>query len=132
MSNPSITDSQCIIVVEDLFTKINTQRKLLNRTPIENQAMATRLTLRFSVDKQRGVDFSAEKVLITPDEVDLLEKTVNELFGLFFDGELGRLCAKPKALEPVSASAIPPTPEPSPAPEKAGLISKLKSIFGGK
>ena len=47
MSNPTETGNHCVIVVEELFAKINAQRKLLGRTPIENQAMASRCTLRF-------------------------------------------------------------------------------------
>lgn len=134
MSDPSIVGSQCVIVVEDLFEKINSQRKLLSKPPVENQAMATRLTLRFNVDKKRGVDFSSEQVLIAPDELDLLEKTVNELFGLYFEGVISKLCMAPKAPEPApimrDVEDLPPELEFE--PEKTGMLSKLKGLFGGK
>lgn len=135
MSNPTEAGNHCVIVVADLFAKINAQRKLLHRTPIENQAMASRCTLRFNVDKQRGVDFSAEKVLIGQDEIPVLEKIVNELFGVYFEGEVRRLCVKPKppAPKPVDIDPFPPlTPELTGEPEKTGLLSMLKGLFGGK
>ena len=138
MSNPKSAGDHCVIVVADLFAKINAQRKLLKRTPIEERAMASRCTLRFNIDKPRGVDFSAEKILVAADEIPVLEKMVNELFGLYFNGELGRLCIKPK--QPVvrraqsarspqvaAAAAIQPIP-----PEKTGLVSKIKRLFGAK
>jgi len=134
MSNPTQAGNHCIIIVADLFAKINSQRKLLKRTPIEERAMASRCTLRFNVDKQRGVDFSAEKILVAPNEIDLLEKMVNDLFGVYFEGEVGRLCAKQKAQVVKRARPVPPPQTVAVAaiePEKTGLVSKIKRLFGG-
>ena len=137
MNNPTEAGGPCVIIVADLFAKISAQRKLLHRPPIEEQAMASRCTLRFNSDKQRGVDFSAERVLINPNELELLEKIVNELFGLYFEGELGKLCVKPKPVAPKPATdTISSLPEISPAdlgePVKPGLLSRLIGLFGGK
>lgn len=136
MSNPTDVRNKCIIVVADLFAKINHQRKLLHRTPIENQALATRCTLRFNVDEQRGVDFTAEKILIAPKEVDVLEKMVNELFGVYFEGEVRKLCAKSKVPEPKPAADLDSfLPQAALAPEiteKTGIISRIKGLFGAK
>lgn len=135
MSDTTQAENHCVIVVADLFAKINAQRKLLHRTPIEERAMASRCTLRFNVDKQRGVDFGAEKILVARDEIDLLENMVNELFGVYFHGELRRLCAKPKPAAPKAASLPPAMPELSPMelddPVKPSLLTRLKSLFGG-
>ena len=136
MSNPAVAGNHCVIVVADLFNKINAQRKLLTRTPIENQAMITRCTLRFNVDTQRNVDFSAEKIVIHPKEIEGLERMVNELFGVYFEGEVSRLCVKPKAPAPKPTSLDSFMPQSSTmatrAPEKAGLLSRLKGLFSGR
>lgn len=134
MSNPTEGDNYCVIVVADLFAKINAQRKLLHRSPVEDRAMASRCTLRFNVDKQRGIDFNAEKINVAWHELDMLEKMVNELFGIYFNGEVRRLCAKRK--EPI---AMPVSPPPLPAvtamkpgkPVKGGLFSWFRNMFGG-
>ena len=135
MSNPKDAGDHCIIVVADLFNKINSQRKLLKRTPVEERAMVSRLTLRFNVDKQRGVDFGAEKILIAPNEIALLEKLVNELFGVYFDGELIKLCANRAKTQTVKrARPVPPPPVVTAQiqPEKAGLASRIKRLFSSK
>lgn len=135
MNNPAEAGNHCVIIVADLFAKINAQRKLLHRTPIEERAMASRCTLRFNVDKQRGVDFGAEKILIDPDEIELLEKIVNDLFGIYFQGEIRRLCVKPKAPAPKPVDSL-PLPDLSPIdlgePVKVGLLARLKGLFGSK
>jgi hypothetical protein len=137
MNDPVEAGNHCVIVVADLFAKINAQRKLINRTPIEDQAIATRCTLRFNVDKQRGVDFSAEKVLIAPDEIEVLENIINELFGVYFHGEVNRLCAKSRAAA-AKAKSMRPVPRPQaapvaiPQPPKTGFFSRLMGLFGGK
>lgn len=137
MNSPLEGGNHCIIVVADLFNKINAQRKLLHRTPIENQAMATRCTLRFNADKQRGVDFSAEKIVIAPNELEMLEKIVNELFGLYFEGELKRLCVKPKTppkpkTTNLDAFLVHQALQEYTPPESTGLFSWFKGLFGGK
>ncbi|MGD8593833.1 MAG: hypothetical protein PVF82_13415 [Gammaproteobacteria bacterium] len=134
MSNPKEAGNHCVIVVADLFAKINAQRKLIKRPPIEERAMASRCTLRFNVDKQRGVNFNDEKILVAADEIPVLEKMVNELFGVYFENELGRLCIKPKTPSVKRARPIPPLQVAAPAtvqPEKTGLMSKIKRLFGG-
>jgi hypothetical protein len=136
MSDPLIAGSKQVIVVADLFEKINSQRKLLTKPPVENQAMATRLTLRFNVDKKRGVDFSAEKILIAPDEINILEKIINELFGIYFEDVVSRLCMAPVVTAPIPVDPEPVIPATSPElahkSEKTGMLSKLKGLFGGK
>ncbi|MGD8569073.1 MAG: hypothetical protein PVJ39_13375 [Gammaproteobacteria bacterium] len=137
MSDPAEAGNHCVIVVADLIAKINAQRKLINRTPVEDRAISTRCTLRFNVDKQRGVDFSAEKVLIAPDEVEVLENIVNELFGVYFQGEVSRLCARSRAAAAKSRPARPvPRPQAAPVavpePPKIGLLSRLMGLFSGK
>ena len=135
MNQPAEAGDHCVIIVADLFAKINSQRKLLKQPPVEERAMASRCTLRFNVDKQRGVDFNAEKILVAPHEIAMLEKMVNELFGVFFENEVIRLCVKPKTPVVKRARVIPP---PSVAaavtmePAKSGLVSKIKRLFGGK
>jgi len=135
MGNSTEFGEQCVIIVTDLFNKINKQRKLLNRTPVENQAIASRCTLRFNVDRQRGVDFSQATIVINQVDISLLEKIVNELFDVPFDNEIRKLCAKsrPPAARNVEIDVLPPlTPEITAEPEKAGLLSFIKSLFGGK
>lgn len=135
MSNPQQAGDRCIIVVAELFAKINAQRKLLKRTPIEERAMASRCTLKFNVDKKRGVDFSAERIVVARDDLAVLEKIVNELFGVYFDGEIRRLCVKPKTPAVKPAPAILPSQVAAAAtiqPENTGLMSKIKRLFGGK
>jgi hypothetical protein len=135
VSNPEQTNNVCIIVVADLFAKINAQRKLLRRPPVEERAMASRCTLRFNIDRPRQVDFSAEKIVLTSDDMVLLEKVVNDQFGLQFDGELRKLCLKVErpAAEPASPES--PLEEVAEAPsqaEEGGLMAKIKRLFGGK
>ena len=134
MNNPTVAGNHCIIVVADLFAKINAQRKLIKRTPIEDRAIASRCTLRFNVDKRRGVDFSNEKILVAADEIELLENIVNELFGVYFEGEVRKLCAKSKSAAVERDRPLPPLqPAVSPTrPENAGFMSKIKRMFGGK
>jgi len=135
MGNSTEFGDQCVITVADLFAKINKQRKLLNRTPVENQARASRCTLRFNIDKQRDVDFSQDKIAIDPDAIPVLEKIVNELFDIPFDGEVRKLCAKVKApvAKHVEIDILPPlTPEITIEPEKTGLLSMLKGLFRGR
>lgn len=136
MSNSEQANTPCIIVVADLFARITAQRKLLRRQPIEERAMASRCTLRFNIDRSRQVDFSAEKITLAPEDMVLLEKVVNEQFGLQFNNELRKLCLK--AERPADAPSL---PEPlleegiaassSPANE-GGLLAKIKRLFGGK
>jgi hypothetical protein len=135
MSNPKVAGDHCIIIVAELFAKINSQRKLLKRTPIEERAMASRCTLRFNIDKQRGVDFSAEKILVEPDEIPLLERIVNEQFGVYLEGELSKLCAKPKTPVVKRARPAPMPPVAAPVrvqPVKTGLASRIKRLFSSK
>jgi hypothetical protein len=135
MSNSTEAGNHCIIVVADLFAKINAQRKLLKRPPIEDRAIASRCTLRFNADKQRGVDFTADKILVASQEIPLLEKIVNELFGVYFEGEVRKLCAKSKTPTVKRTRPMPPPQAavvPAVQPEKSGLVSKLKRMFGGK
>jgi hypothetical protein len=135
MSNSTEAGNHCIIIVADLFAKINAQRKLLKRPPIEDRAIASRCTLRFNADKQRGVDFTTEKILVASHEIALLEKIVNELFGVYFEGEVQKLCVKRKTPTAKRTRPMPP-PQMAMAPpaqtEKTGLVSKLKRMFGGK
>jgi hypothetical protein len=135
MSNSTEAGNHCIIVVADLFAKINAQRKLLKRPPVEDRAIASRCTLRFNADKQRGVDFTTEKILVASHEIPLLEKIVNELFGVYFEGEVQKLCAKPKTPPAKRTQSMPPPQMAMAAPaqtKNSGLVSKLKRMFGGK
>jgi hypothetical protein len=135
MSSPDETNNRCIIVVADLFAKINAQRKLLKRTPVEERAMASRCTLRFNINRNRRVDFSAEKIVLTPEEIGELEKMVNDQFGLYFDGEIKRLCVKPpQPKKPkVERSEFELAAEfAMMEPEKTEKVSWFKRLFGGK
>ena len=135
MGNSTPAGDICVIITADLFGKINKQRKLLNRAPVENQAMASRCTLRFNVDKQRGVDFGIDTVVIDSDDMPLLEKIINDLFGVYFENEIRKLCVKPKTHTPRSLENIqlpPLVPDTPSVPEHTGLLSRLKGLFGGK
>ena len=134
MSNPQEGDRYTIVVAE-LFAKINAQRKLLKRTPIEDRAMVSRCTLRFNIDRQRKVDFSADKIIVAPEDMTVLEKMVNDQFGVYFDGELSRLCVKIEKPVVESAHVVLPSEafdEAMMPPEKTGLVSKIKRLFGSK
>ncbi len=136
MTNPKAADEPCTIVVADLFALITARRKLLQLSPIEGRAMASRCTLRFNLDRQRGVDFSAEKIVIDPDDMLVLQKMVNDQFGVDFDGELNKLCVKPKKPVMENTRAAPPPQTFAPAApiepqRKAGLGSWIKRLFGG-
>jgi hypothetical protein len=134
-SNPIDVSDHCIIVVAELFAMINAQRKLLKRPPIEDRAMASRCTLRFNINRQRKVDFGGEKIVLTPDEMTALQKMVNEQFGVYFEGELTRLCAKPKVPAVKRTRVTPPPQAMAPPPvqaEKTGLVSKIKRLFSSK
>jgi len=135
MGNPTQAGDICVIITADLFAKINKQRKLLNRGPIENQAIASRCTLRFSVDKQRDVDFGKDTVVIAAEDIQILEKIINELFDVHFENEVRKLCVKPKIQTPKSLENIqlpPLVPETPSVSESTGLLSRLKGLFGGK
>lgn len=126
---------RCTIIVAELFAMISAQRKLLKRPPVEERAMASRCTLRFNIDRQEKVDFNAEQIVLSANDMKALEKVVNEQFGLYFDGELSRLCVKPE--KPVEAPVHTTLPFeeydlPWMEPEKTGLMSKIKRLFGGK
>lgn len=133
MSNPLETGNHCIIVVTELFDKVNAQRKLLRRPPVEDRAMASRLTLRFNVGQNTGVDFNEETIMLGAHELGRLEKMINELFGVYMENELVRLCQKPELpRKVVTESTIPPI-QVSPAilAENEGIFAKLKRIFWG-
>ena len=136
MSNPAVASNHCTIFVAELFDLVNAQRKLLRKSPVEDRAMSSRCTLRFAVDSRREVDFNSEKIIILPNEIDILEKMINDLFGIYFEGEVRKLCEKSQ-VKPVVKK---PRPEPmlQIAPEMdfdhrsggTGLVSMIKRWFG--
>ena len=135
MSNPTGTGEPCTIVVAELFAMINARRKLFQLSPIEGRAMASRCTLRFNLDWQRGADFSAEKIVVDPADMLVLQKMVNDQFGVNFDGELRKLCVKPKkpVMETTHTASPPPVfaqAAPVESPSKTGLGSRIKRLFG--
>ncbi len=140
MSNAEETGNVCIMATADLFARISAQRKLLQRSPIEERAMISRCALRFNIGRSKQVDFNAEKIVLTDDDMTLLEKVVNDQFGLHFEGELRKLCRKverPAPEEPVlpelsleeaeEAISQPRQPEE----KKKGFASRFKRLFGG-
>jgi len=136
MSDPAVSSNHCIIVVAELFDLVNAQRKLLRKSPVEDRAMSSRCTLRFAVDSRREVDFNVEKIVILPHEVEILEKMVNDLFGIYFEGEVQKLCAKSQVKKVVNR----PRPEPmlQIAPDLdfghnsggSGIFAMIKRFFG--
>jgi len=135
MSNQLDPGKSCQIVVADLFAMINARRKLFSMDPVEQRAMASRCTLRFNLERKRGVDFGNEKIAVAPQDMLALESMVNDQFGVNFEGELTTLCAKSKKPStPTPRMVTPQTPVEQPKPEpvkKAGLGSKIKRLFGG-
>lgn len=138
MNNPDETGERCTLVVADLFAAVNARRKLFKQAPIETRAMASRCTLRFNLDRPRGVDFTAETISIDPADMSILEAMVNDQFDVDFDDELRKLCVKPHR---PAVRAVPATPSPAPPPEPdvkvaavepqhSGLGSRLKRLFG--
>ncbi len=139
MSNSEDTGKLCTIVVADLFAKINAQRKLIKKTPIEDRALVSRCTLRFNINRSRWVDFAAEKITLTQEDISALEKMVNEQFGLFFAGELNSLCIKQSKRPAVQAAVELDTSEmeaafaaASTARQSTGIIGWIMRLFGGR
>jgi len=134
MSNPAVANNHYTVFVAELFDLINAQRKLLRKSPIEDRAMSSRCTLRFAVVSGREVDFNVEKITILSHEVPLLEKMINDQFGIYFEGEVQKLCEKSMVKQIVK----PPKPEPilqiAPEPEyeneSSGIIAAIKRFFG--
>jgi len=136
MSSPIGSSNNCSFFVDELFDLINAQRKLLRKAPVEDRAMSSRCTLRFSVMSKRDVDFNADRVEIFPHEVELLEKMVNDQFGVYFEGEIGKLCAKSQVKKEIPVVKAEPLLEISPAMDfekennDSGFISMIKRMFG--
>jgi len=139
MSSTEDIAPQCTIIVEELFAKINAQRKLIKKFPIEDRALISRCSLRFNLNRQSLVDFNAESITLAPKDMVALEKVVNEQFGLFFAGELNSLCVK-RSKKPAADSDV--SPDPS-AQQKAhavaarknknkGLFARILRLFGRK
>jgi hypothetical protein len=111
-----------------LFELINEKRRQLNRSPVDNGAMTTRLALKINVVAPGVFDFSAPKLKLTAEQLRILEEIINDQFDLYLKNALARQCvfhsasaqAKPKA-HPVTQAA-----EPKPT----GTRSKLKRLFG--
>ncbi len=127
----------CTIVVADLFAKINNQRKMIKKPPIEERALISRLTLRFNVQGQRWVDFAGAKVSLTKEEVPALEKIINDQFGVFFTGEVARLCINQQAASraPRRAAVIEEMVEEAteePEVEAVGFFAWLKYLITGR
>ena len=135
MSNNNPATGKCTLVVAKLFELINNKRKMRSLTPVEHGAIVSRCTLRFNIDKARGIDFSEETVVLEPEDVDALEQMVNEQFNCNFEGEVKRLCVKPKPApavsEPTLSFDIPASTQVEPEPEK-GLFSGIKKMFNKK
>jgi len=136
MSELPVSGNHCVIVVTELFDLINAQRKLLRKSPVEDRAMSSRCSLRFSIDSRRELDFDAETIQLLPHEIPILEKMVNELFGIYFEGEINKLCIKAQAPKPAkpapSESLFQLSPEfdfQQPA-EDSGIIARIKRWFG--
>ena len=85
MSNQLDPGKSCQIVVADLFAMINARRKLFSMDPVEQRAMASRCTLRFNLERKRGVDFGNEKIAVAPQDMLALESMVNDQFGVNFE-----------------------------------------------
>ncbi len=139
MSEQEKNAASCTISTADLFNFINNQRKHNQQQPVENTTIATRCTLRFNIDKQRGVDFSQDRIVVARSDLPVLEQVINSQFELFLDGDLERLChgikggTKPAAPRPQLAPAKPAAPATTAKEtEKRGLASRIKGIFGGE
>lgn len=136
MSNPAGSNNNCSFFVDELFDLINAQRKLLRKAPVEDRAMSSRCTLRFAVVSKREVDFNADRVEILPHEVDLLEKMINDQFGVYFEGEINKLCAKSQQKKEVPVVKPDPILQISPGLEfekesgNGGFVSMIKRMFG--
>lgn len=135
MSNPLQPDGPCHIVVNNLFSMINTRRKMLHLDPIENRAMASRCTLRFNLDRQRGVDFNNETISIAGQDMPILRDMINGQFGVNFENELISLCTKTQAEATprmVTTHAPLPEPEPEVVVRQTGFGARLKRLFSGQ
>lgn len=124
----------CTIKTAELFSFINDRRRSDGKEPIEHSTIATRCTLRFNVDKQRGTDFSQEQIVVDEADLAVLEQMINAQFELYLSGELNRLCRNKAAAAPKArpATQLPPaTPAPQEEEKKEGLMSRLKGMFGG-
>ncbi len=146
MSSSIDSSNACVIVIADLFTKISAQRKLLKQTPIEDRAMISRCTLRFNLDSHQKLDFGVERIELDDHDVANLEKVVNELFGVHFEGAIKKMCSKTVKTEMTAKSArertmarinsinLEKVEVEGSKPEHAdrGFVSRIKSLFGGK
>jgi hypothetical protein len=132
MSKEETAPSGYTLEVARLFERVNAERKMRSLPPVENSAMASRCTLRFNIDKPRGLDFNQKTVVLAPEDVEALEQLVNDQFDCRLEGVVERLCAKPKVV-PKPAPVVPQmAPELQPSDQdESGLMSKIKKIFGG-
>ncbi len=131
MSEQGNAATGCVIKTADLFNFINERRQSDGKQPIEHSSIATRCTLRFNVDKQRGADFSQVQVTLDQADIPVLEQLVNAQFELYLSGELARLCQGKTPAAAKKRAATPPTAAAAAEPEdKKGLMSRLKGMFG--
>jgi hypothetical protein len=131
MSEQGNAATGCVIKTADLFNFINERRQSDGKQPIEHSSIATRCTLRFNVDKQRGADFSQAQVTLDRSDIPVLEQLVNAQFELYLSGELARLCQGSAPAAAKTRRAAPPPPTAAAEPEdKKGLMSRLKGMFG--
>jgi len=134
VSYSTVAEEYSEITVAELFDLVNAQRKLLRKTPVEDRAMSSRCTLRFSIVSGRELDFNVEKILILPDEIAILEKMLNDQFGIYFDGEVQKLVDKYKnkiAAKTKKAETFISTKYQAQSIEEGNrLVSALKRLFG--
>lgn len=134
MSEHKEASTGCVIKTAELFTFINQRRQSEGKAPIEHSSMVTRCTLRFNVDKQRGIDFSQPQVVIDAADLKVLEQVINAQFELYLSDDLKRLCQNQAKATPKQRPATPLPPAASPAApqeEGKGLMSRIKGMFGG-
>jgi hypothetical protein len=111
-----------------LFELINDKRRQLNRTPIDHGAMATRLALKSNVAAPGVFDFSAPKLKLTAQHLQMLEEIVNDQFDLYLKNSLARHCVFHSASAQAKPKARPAAPAAEPQPD--AKRSKLKRLFG--
>lgn len=140
MSNEVSATPECTIDVAMLFKRINKGRNMRLLQPVENSAIASRCNLRFNIGRNERVDFTQEQVVLSDEDINALEHLLNEQFDCGLEGDVKKLCVPRAAAKPTAPKPAPTVAPPQPTTTQAtadtdkdaGLMSKIKKVFGNK
>jgi len=118
-------DYGCNVITAELFALINEKREASRRDPIENDAIISRLNLRFNVGRENPVDFRNATVALTSEELERLNDIAWDQFNCLLGATLqDRVCEHRRAREAAEAGR---TSERR--PEGRGPLAWLKALI---